>query len=149
MAKRNLVITGVVGAILAATACGTDPVGADPAIAPFVGFWDGVVFTVTADAPPSTAADLLTLGDFWISVEPSGQYTATLEWLGGFAEIGQRSVQSSSSMTLDPTNGPAAPSTYVFATADSLILDGATEFDFNLDGTDEPGQAHIELVRRP
>jgi hypothetical protein len=37
----------------------------------------------------------------------------------------------------------------VFATPDSLVLDGATEFDFNLDGADEPAQAHLELVRRP
>jgi hypothetical protein len=54
-----------------------------------------------------------------------------------------------STLTLDPTTGPPAPSTYHFATPDSLILDGATEFDFNLDGTDEPAHAHTELVRRP
>lgn len=129
--------------------CGSDATGPDPALEPFVGMWDGVVFTVIADAPPNTEADLLSLGNFWMSVEPSGQYTATLEWLGGFAEIGQLSIQGPSSLTLDPNMGPPAPSTYLFATADSLILDGATEFDFNLDGTDEPAQAHIELVRRP
>jgi len=130
-------------------ACGTEPTGPDPAIEPFVGTWDAVVFTVTGDAPPNEVADLLQLGNFWISVQPSGQYTATLEWLGGFAEIGQLSVQNSNTLTLDATNAPPAASTYVFATADSLVLDGATEFDFNLDGTDEAAQAHMELVRRP
>ncbi|MEQ1856591.1 MAG: hypothetical protein ABL963_08975 [Longimicrobiales bacterium] len=149
MSKRIRRGVGVLWVAAAMVACGTDPVDIDPAVAPFVGMWDGVVFTVTGDAPPNTVADLLTLGNFWISVEPSGQYTATLQWLGGFVEIGQLTVQSSTGMTLDPSTGPPAPSTYLFATADSLILDGATEFDFNLDGTDEPGQAHIELVRRP
>ena len=143
---RRCVGVGCVAA--AVTACGSDPVAVDPAVAPFVGTWDAVAFTVTGDAPPNTVADLLTLGSFWISIEPSGQYTATLEWLGGFAELGHLTVQSTSSLTLDPSNGPPAPSTYVFATADSLILDGATEFDFNGDQTDEPAQAHIELLRR-
>jgi len=149
MLKKTCRVAVVVCVVSASAACGTDSIGPDPALEPFVGLWDGVVFTVTGDAPPNTVADLLSLGSFWISVEPSGQYTATLEWLGGFAEIGQLSVQGTSSLTLDPTTGPPAPSTYRFATQDSLILDGATEFDFNLDGTDEPAQAHMELVRRP
>jgi hypothetical protein len=128
-----------------AAACGEDPIAVDPAVARFVGTWDAVAFTVTGD---TIVANLLDLGDFWISVEPSGQYTATLEWLGGFAELGTLTVQGPSALTLDPTTGPPAPSTYVFETPDSLVLDGATEFDFNLDGTDEPAQAHIELLRR-
>jgi hypothetical protein len=113
-----------------------------------VGTWDAVVFTVTADDPPHTTADVLTLGPFWISVEPSGRYIATLEFLGGQVEFGQLTVQTSTRLTLDPDNGPAAPSDYVFATTDSLVLDGSTDFDFNLDGTTEPAQAHIEIVRR-
>ncbi len=131
--------------VVAASACGEDPVAVDPAVQPFVGTWDAVEFTVTGD---TIVADVLSLGPFWISIEPSGQYTATLEWLGGFAELGRLTVQNSTTLTLDPSDGPPAPSAYVFATPDSLILDGATEFDFNLDGTDEPAQAHIELVRR-
>jgi hypothetical protein len=137
------------GLALVLGGCGTDPIGPDPALERFVGIWDAVVFTVTADDPPHTVADLLSLGNFWISVEPSGQYTATLEWLGGFAEIGQLTVESINTLTLDATTAPPALSTFDFATADSLILDGATTFDFNLDGTDEPAQAHMELVRRP
>jgi hypothetical protein len=136
---------GLAWIVAGAAACGEDPIAVDPAVAPFVGTWDAVAFTVTGD---TIVANLLDLGDFWISIEPSGQYTATLEWLGGFAELGTLTVQSSTALTLDPTTGPPAPSTYDFATPDSLILDGATEFDFNLDGTDEPAQAHLELLRR-
>lgn len=131
--------------LFVAAGCGKDAIAVDPAVQRFVGTWDAVDFTVTGD---TIVVDVLTLGPFWISVEPSGQYTATLEFLGGFAELGQLSVQNSTTLTLDPSDGPPAPSAFVFATADSLILDGATEFDFNLDGTEEPAQAHIELVRR-
>ena len=140
---------GSVLAALAIVACGgSTDIDVDPLVEPFVGTWDAVVFTVTADAPPNQVVDVLTLGDFWIAVEPSGTYTATLEFPGIPAEIGQLTVESSSQLTLRPTVGDPAPSTYVFATPDSLILDGPTEFDFNLDRTDEPGQAHIEIVRR-
>jgi hypothetical protein len=140
----------VAGVASAMAACGSDTTGPDPALAPFVGTWDAVAFTVTGNADPQNqTANLLLLGPFWISVEPSGQYTATLEWLGGFAVIGQLSVQSESHLTLDPTTGPPEPSTYVFATADSLIMNGPTEFDFNGDQLDEAAQAHLEIVRRP
>jgi hypothetical protein len=114
----------------------------------FVGTWDAVVFTVTADDPPYTVADILTLGPFWIDVEPSGRYLATLEFLGGQVEFGQLTVDSPTQLTLDADAGPPAPSTYVFAAPDSLILDGATQFDFNFDDTDEPAQVHMEIVRR-
>jgi hypothetical protein len=141
---------GSVCAVLMLGGCGDDStqVVIDPAVAEFVGTWDAVVFTVTGDAPPSTVVDVLTLGAFWIAIEPSGTYTATLEFPGAPPEIGRLTVESPTQLTLRPNGGDPAPSTYAFAAADSLVLDGATEFDFNLDGTDEPGQAHIELLRR-
>ena len=72
--------------VVGIAACGSDPVAVDPAVAPFVGTWDAVVLTVIADAPPNIVADVLaTGGSFWISVEPSGQYTATLEFIGLFS----------------------------------------------------------------
>jgi hypothetical protein len=150
MLKRMRRVIGV-GMAAALAACGTDPAGPDPALAPFVGTWDAVAFTVTGDAPPNTVANILQLGPFWITVEPSGQYIATLEFLTGFPVFGQMTVESGSALTLNPTNpaGPPEPSVYVFATADSLIMDGPTQFDFNLDGTDEAAQAHLEIVRRP
>lgn len=136
-------------AALTVAACGTSTdVEVDPLVAPFVGAWDAVVFTVTGDAPPNTVVDVLTLGAFWIAVEPSGTYTASLEFPGAPPEIGTLTVESPSHLTLRPNGGPPAPSVYAFATPDSVVLDGATEFDFNLDGTPESGQAHIEIVRR-
>src|SRR5262245_5217531 len=127
---------GMAAGALAAAACGSDPVEIDPAVAPFVGTWDAVVMTATGDSPPNTVIDILGAGGtFWISVEPSGQYTATLAFLGPHVELGDLTVESSSGLTLHPLGGDPAPTTYVFAKADSLVLDGATRFDFNLDGT--------------
>ena len=36
----------------------------------------------------------------------------------------------------------------MFDGPDRLILDGDTEFDFNLDGTSEPATAHFDLRQR-
>jgi hypothetical protein len=145
--RRNWVAVVAAAVVVAGCGTSTDP-DVDPAVEPFVGTWDAVVFTVTGDAPPNTVVDVLTLAAFWIAIEPSGTYTATIELPGALPEIGDLTVDGPSQLTLRPSVGPPAPSTYSFATPDSLVLDGATEFDFNLDGTDEPGQAHIELVRR-
>jgi len=136
--------------VLVAACGGSGGVEPDPAVAPFVGTWDATVFTVMADAPPQTTADVLSLGDFYISVEPSGQYTATLAIVGVSPEVGQLTVVGST-IVLDPSvpaTAPTATSSYVFTADDYLVLDGPTEFDFNFDGTDEAAHAHIELQRR-
>ena len=148
MKGRAIRLLGTASLGLFLGACGADPISVDPAVEPFVGTWDAVVFTVTADEPPNTVANILNLGPFWIRIEPSGRYQGVLEFAGGQTEFGRVIVHSSSSLSLDADNAAPAVSTYVFATADSLVLDGPTEFDFNLDGTDEAAQAHIEIVRR-
>jgi hypothetical protein len=143
---------GLATTLALAAACGSGTgVEIDPAVAPFVGTWDATEFTVTSQADPGTVVDVLSLGEFHITVEPSGQYTASLAILGIPPEIGQLSV-SGNTLTLDPTTpatAPTATSTYSFTSADYVVLDGPTEFDFNLDGTDEAATAHIELQRRP
>jgi hypothetical protein len=141
-------------ATLAIAACGGgSQIEADPAVAPFVGTWDATAFEVTSDADPSIQVDVLGIpAAFYISIEPSGQYTATLEHpLGAAVEIGQLTVIGGT-VRLDPTipaDGITATSTFVFTTDDSLVLDGPTEYDFNGDFVaDEAATAHIELQRR-
>jgi hypothetical protein len=136
-----------------AVACSEDPgvTEPDPAIAPFVGTWDAEVFTVTNSANPAQVADLLENGSFFIVIEPSGLYTASLFF--GIAlppEIGQLSV-SGNFVTLTPNDSsfPPATSAFTFVQPNYLTLTGPTEFDFNLDGTSEAAEAHIELRRRP
>jgi hypothetical protein len=151
--------TGRLRAIRAATAllalsfgagCGGSSLEADPAIAPFVGTWDAVVFLVTSEANPSTVVDVLAIAPFFIHIEPSGQYTATLQYTGVTPEVGQLTVIGST-IRLDPAipaDAPTVTASYVFVREDYLVLDGPTQFDFNLDGTSEPARAHIELQRR-
>jgi hypothetical protein len=142
---------GPVSAALILAACGGSSTGVeiDPAVAPFVGTWDAVVFTVTGDEPPNIQDDVLTkYGPFWIDIQPSGSYAATIEFPGVPPELGTVTIDSSTQLTLHPTGGDPAPSAYVFAAPDSLVLDGPTEFDLNGDFVPEPAQAHIELVRR-
>lgn len=135
-----------------AGACGgDDPVEPDPAVAPFVGTWDADSLTLTNVAEPATVANVLDFGSFFVRVEPSGQYTATLEVFGSpEVQIGQLTV-SGSTMTLTPSvpaGEPPSTSTYTFVSDDYLVLEGPTDFDFNLDGTDEAAEAYFGLQRR-
>lgn len=151
---RGKSVLGAAAAVVLLSSCGgsSDPVVADPAVAPFVGDWNATALVVTSVANPDVHPDLIALGaTFSINVQPSGQYTAILIYAGQpNTQIGQVSV-SGSRITLHPEVPPGEPdatSTYSFPDADHLVLDGETEFDFNLDGTPEPALAHIELARK-
>jgi hypothetical protein len=139
-------------ALVLAAACGNSAgVEADPAVAPFVGTWDAEVYEIWPESDPDFVIDVLTVfGDFHITVEPSGQYTAVLEAPGSPAEIGQLTVIGAT-IRLDvtlPANEPSRAASYSFTAEDYLLLDGAIEVDFNGDQTRDPGGAHIELRRR-
>ncbi len=134
---------------LALAACGTDPVGPDPAIAPFVGDWEATKMVVTSLANPEVSLDLIEFGaTFTVNIQPSGQYTAILIYTQqASTEIGTISV-SGNTLTLHRDFPSASTSASIYAlSGDSLTLDGETEFDFNLDGTPEAAVAHIELLR--
>lgn len=139
--------------ILAGWACsGSDTVRADPEVAPFVGDWLATSMVLTSVANPDVHPDLIDVGaTFSVNIQPSGQYTAILLYAGqSQTEIGQLTI-SGSMVTLQPSfpsNAAAATSTYSFPDANHLVLDGSTEFDFNLDGTDEAATAHIEFTRK-
>jgi hypothetical protein len=124
----------------------------DPAVAPFVGTWDADSLAVTNDADTTVVANVLDFGSFFITVEPSGQYTATLTVNGSAnPQIGQLTVNNANTLTLTPSfpsGEPPATSSYVFLSGDYVVLEGPTDFDFNLDGTPEPAQAYFGLQRR-
>jgi hypothetical protein len=121
-------------------------------VAPFVGTWDADSLTLTSDADTTVVANIIEFGSFFITVEPSGQYTATLTVFGRpNPEIGQLTVLNPTTLTLAPSfpaGRPVATAQFVFQADDYLILDGPTEFDFNLDGTPESAQAHFQLQRQ-
>lgn len=144
----------LVAAALLATGCGGSGSTAieeptDPAVEPFVGDWTATEFRVTSVANPEESFDVTEGGSFAINVQPSGTYTAIIEFpdlLNPVVEIGQLSAVGNS-VTLRPQGGAAATSSYAFEGADTLILDGPTEFDFNRDGERDAAEAHIVLVR--
>jgi len=142
-----------VGLWLAATGCsGSDGVQPDPSVAPFVGDWLATSMVLTSAANPDVHPDLIAFGaTFSVNVQPSGQYTAILLYAGqARTEIGQLAV-SAGSVTLRPSypsGAQPATSSYSFSDADHFVLDGDTEFDFNLDGTPEAATAHMEFARK-
>jgi hypothetical protein len=125
--------------------------GPDPAVEPFVGTWDAEVFTVTNLADTNVVADLMEDGSFFIVIEPSGFYTATLVF-GQFPPVTEfgHIVVTGNFVTLRPLEPDPCPasSEYTFTTPTYLTLTGPTCFDFNLDGEDEDAEAHLELRRR-
>jgi len=153
MGRQRCSWAGTLFLALLVASCGGDTIVDPPPVdlvEPFVGTWDAEVFTVTNDADPSTVADLMLDGSFTLNVQPSGTYTATLLFgeLSPVIEIGVLRPSEGGTVTLQPTGGTPATSTFVFEREDYLTLDGPTDFDFNLDGTPEAAQAYIELQRR-
>jgi len=127
--------------------------GPDPDVAPFVGEWEATRFFVESADNPDVGFDVVELGgSFTLIVQPSGQYTAILEFpdLPGPppVEVGQIDVNTDQGLlTLRPTGGPPATSSFAFDGPDMLRLEGPTEFDFNTDGLPEPASSSIVLQR--
>jgi hypothetical protein len=135
-----------------AVACGEDPIEAGQTVAPLVGLWVADSLTMTNDADTTVVDNFIAQGGFFtLSVEPSGQYTATIGIVGGTSvEIGDLDVLAST-LQLNRTFPPppaSSVSSFVLVSDDFLILDGPSEYYFNGDGTSEAAQAHIELRRQ-
>jgi hypothetical protein len=136
-------------AFLAACSSG-DVTAPNPSVADFVGDWNGVSLVLTSQSDPTISPDLIALGaTFSLNVQKSGEYTAILLYSGGAStEIGKVEV-SGQSVTLDRTYPSKSTTSGVYSTqGDHLILDGETQFDFNLDGTAEPALVHFDLVKK-
>lgn len=138
---------------LSVAGCGSSDPGSivqpDPEVEAFVGAWTALEFTVTSVDDPEISFDITDGGSFDIIVQPSGMYTAIIEFpdlVNPVVEIGQLSSVGNS-ITLRPQGGSAATSSYRFEDPDLLILDGPTEFDFNRDDELDAAEAHIVLER--
>ena len=146
---------GILAAVAVAGGCGDDgsttEIEYPPEVQPFVGTWDAEVFTVTSDADTTIVFDLFedVSGEFFMNVQRSGTYTATLT-IGGLArpEIGTLSV-SNGFVTLTPNGGSSSSAPYSFIRDDYLAIGPApTEFEFNFDGEVDAGQLYFEVQRR-
>jgi hypothetical protein len=132
---------------LAIPGCSDDGTSPAKGLEPFVGKWRAQAMVLTNVANPSVSIDLIEEGaTFTLSILSTGQYSASLTAFGqSNTEIGTIRV-SGSQITITPTSpaGPPLVATFAFQ-GGLLVLDGASEYDFNLDGTPEMAMAHIEL----
>ena len=139
-------------AVLAFSACGDGGgVGPDEALEAFVGDWTASRFVVRSRANPEIAPDLISVlgAEFTVNVQPSGQYTAILVYQSTpITELGQLEVVGNELIfhVSFPTSRTTR-SRFTFA-GPRVTLVGDTEFDYNFDGTPEPAEATIELIKR-
>ena len=142
------VLGGVVTVLVmgSVAACGKSVIEADPTIAAWVGTWDADSLTMTNKADTTVVANVLDFGSFVIVIEESGQDTATLAVSGSpGVEIGDLDIIGTTlelKRTFPPPPSTAA-SSFVFTADDYVILDGDSQFDFNLDQDPEAAQAHF------
>lgn len=136
--------------VLLAAACGGDDgTSVDPDLQALAGDWNATELVLTSVANPEVAPDLIQLGaDFSLNVQPSGQYTAILIYAGNSATAIGTIRLSGDVLTMAQTFPDTLTTSGTYElTGDVLILDANTEFDFNLDGEDEPALGHFRFVR--
>ncbi len=135
-------------AAVAATGCGEGLT--EPDLNPdfMVGDWLAESLVLTSVANPEVIADLVARGAvFTLSVQASGRYTAILEGFGQpFSESGRLTVDGAY-VVLMPETPPGPESRGLWErVGDSVILEGESEFDFNLDGTAEAATLRQVLI---
>ena len=143
---RLLIVLGIVS--IGAIGCGSDPIEPDFDPDFMVGDWLADSLVMTSAANPEVVADLVALGAvFTLSVQPSGRYTAILEGFGqSSSEFGRLTVDGAS-VVLMPESPPGPESRALWErVGDSVILEGDSDFDFNLDGTTEPATLRQVLI---
>ena len=144
-------LVSLLGAVtIGPTACGSDPNDLDLNPDFMVGEWLADSLVMTSVANPDVVTDLTELGaEFTLSVQPSGRYTAILEGFGqASSESGELTVDGEY-VILRPTSPPGPVSQALWERVDdSVILEGESDFDFNLDGTTEPATLRQVLVPR-
>ena len=151
LARRSFRLLGLT-TVLIFSACGDGGgVGPDEALEPFVGDWAASRFVVRSRANPEIAPDLISaLGaQFTVNVQPSGQYTAILVYQNTpITELGQLEVIGNELVFhVSFPSSRTTRSRFSFA-GPRVTLVGDTEFDYNFDGTPEPAEATIELIKR-
>lgn len=127
---------------------GTDP-DPDSGGSFLTGEWIATLMRAQSVANPEARVDIIASGgEFTLSVQPSGRYTAILVAFGQSAsESGTLSIVGN-----EVVFNRTFPSVLVTRatwtrSGPNVTLNGPTEFDFNLDGTAEP--ATLETVLAP
>ena len=138
--------------VLVVSSCGGETtVGPDEDLAFLVGDWDATRFVVQSKANPEVAPDLIGgLGaQFFMNVQPSGQYTATLVFQASpIIEIGLLEVDGNDVIFHVNVPSPATNRSRYTIFAGGMTLEGDTEFAFIPGGEPEPAFATIDLKKR-
>lgn len=128
----------------------SDPVGPQAGPGFMVGDWIAESMVVTSLINPDVSPDIVQFGAaFTLTVQPSGRYTAILSGYG-------QSSSESGTLTVEGTElvfrrelPTAGESRAVWErNGSAVIFSGATNFDFNLDGTTEAASVRTVLVPR-
>ncbi len=131
--------------------------GEDTAVGPtqdlefLVGDWDATRFVVQSKANPEVAPDLIGgLGaQFFMNVQPSGQYTATLVFQASpITDIGLLQVDGDDVIFHVNVPSPAINRSRYTLFAGGMTLVGDTEFAFIPGGEPEAAVATIDLEKR-
>jgi hypothetical protein len=142
--------------VLILAACGGDDGGSGPdpdAPSPgfMVGSWAAKNMILTNKANPEEVLDLIvdSGASFTLDVQPSGRYLAILEGFGQSAsESGMLSVDGDLVILQRQLPSPDVQISTWTRDGEDVILDGDTDFDFNLDGTPEAADILIVLTPR-
>jgi hypothetical protein len=115
-----------------------------------VGSWIAESMVMTSLQNPEISPDIVQFGaTFTLSVEPSGRYTAILSGYGqSSSESGMLSVEGTDLVFDRQLPTPGESRALWERDGSSVIFSGATNFDFNLDGTSEPATLRAVLVPR-
>ena len=115
-----------------------------------VGEWIAESMVVTSKANPEIAPDITDFGaTFTLSVQPSGRYLAILAGYGqSSSESGVLTVEGQYVIFMRQLPGPEESRALWERAGSSVILEGDTNFDFNLDGTMEEATLRTEIVPR-
>jgi hypothetical protein len=138
--------------LLGALGCGGEgSVDPDESLAALVGDWDATRLVMKSKANPEIAPDLVALlgAEFSVNVQPSGQYTAILVYQAlPLTELGTLEVDGDEIVFHITVPAPDTNRSRFTLVGPRLTLVGDSEFDYDLDGTPEPAEATIELIKR-
>ncbi|MDT8341571.1 MAG: hypothetical protein RQ751_08670 [Longimicrobiales bacterium] len=148
--RRFLLLAGL--ALLAGAGACTDPAGPPEGAnaEALVGDWDASAVVVTNLAVPEQSIDLTAGGaTFTLNVQPSGQYTATLTFLGSpVTEIGFLTLEGDVLTFLRQFPSPdTATAVFTQLGPDRVRFVGESAFDFDGNGESDPASLLTELER--
>lgn len=137
---------------LAIAACSGGDSGTEPSPTPdnfLAGEWIATLMRATSVANAEIRADIIASGgEFTLSVQPSGRYTAILVAFGqSSSESGTLSIVGNEVVFNRTFPSPLVSRATWTRSGATVTLNGPTEFDFNLDGIAEP--ATLETVLAP